>query len=55
MPTPKMGTKIIDDHVYQYDKNELTSILEAADFVIKKLDYAPGVTSRHFNMKLAKN
>jgi len=43
MPTP-------NDHVYQFNKDELFDVLEQSGFEIDKFDYSSGVTSRHFNL-----
>lgn len=52
MPKPQKGLPIIDDHVYQFDKEELFGVLEAAGFTVDRFDYSPGVVNRHFNLAL---
>jgi len=52
MPNPKNVEKIIDDHIYQYKKEELLMVLENTDFKVKKFAYSPGVVNRHFNLVL---
>jgi SAM-dependent methyltransferase len=54
MPMPKKGLQAIDDHVYQYTKKELLSVLEAAGFRVERFSYSPGVTSRHFNLTVTR-
>ena len=55
MPNPKKDEKIIDDHIYQYKKEELLKILDDVGFKIIKLSYSPGVIDRHFNLVLKRN
>jgi len=52
MPKPQKGLPIIDDHVYQFDKEELFGVLEASGFTVDRFDYSPGVAYRHFNLAL---
>jgi SAM-dependent methyltransferase len=54
MPCPKKGSKVIDTHIYQYNKEELFSIIDEADFKIERFDYARGLGARHFNLILQK-
>jgi SAM-dependent methyltransferase len=54
MPYPKIGSQIVDDHVYVYNKDELLSILDAAGLKVLRFGYSPGVLGRHFNLTLAK-
>jgi 2-polyprenyl-3-methyl-5-hydroxy-6-metoxy-1,4-benzoquinol methylase len=54
MPCPKKGSKVIDTHMYQYNKEELFSIIDEAEFKIKRFDYARGLGARHFNLILQK-
>ena len=53
MPKPQQGVSLIDDHVWQYDKIELFSLLKESGFIIEKLKYAPGIPNRHFNLQLS--
>jgi SAM-dependent methyltransferase len=55
IPFPKKGFPIIDDHVYQYNKNELFHILDFAGLDTCRFDYSPGVASRHFNLTLVRS
>ena len=52
MPCPQKGLQPIDDHVYQYTKKELLTVLEEADLKVERFGYSPGVASRHFNLTL---
>jgi SAM-dependent methyltransferase len=55
MPPPKKGQAPIDDHVYQYTKKELFSVLASAGFNIDRFGYSPGFEFRHFNLTLSKS
>ena len=52
IPEPQQDASLIDDHVWQYDKIELFSLIKESGFIIEKLDYAPGLPNRHFNLQL---
>lgn len=52
MPYPTRGRPFVDDHVYQFNKQELLSVLWQAGFRVERLDYSPGVIYRHFNLTL---
>jgi SAM-dependent methyltransferase len=54
IPYPRKGTSIIDDHVYQYSRNELYIVLDEAGFRIERFKYSPGVVGRHFNLSVIK-
>ena len=54
MPQPIRGKPFIDDHVYQYSKEELFNIADQAGLRVKRLAYAPGHITRHFNLVLMK-
>ena len=54
IPYPKKDSKIIDEHIYQYNKEEIVKIMEETDFSILKFAYSPGVINRHFNLMLKK-
>lgn len=54
IPAPKLGMSVIDDHVYQYTKEELISLIDRSGYRIEKLAYASGVVDRHFNLSLKK-
>lgn len=51
IPYPKEEVPIIDDHVWQYSRDELLSILDEAGFRVERFEYAPGVVGRHFNVE----
>ena len=50
LPQPARGTKVVDDHVWVYSKEEIEKLLLSAGFKIAKFEYAPGVGHRHFNI-----
>ncbi|MDH3766400.1 MAG: class I SAM-dependent methyltransferase, partial [Nitrosopumilus sp.] len=54
MPNPKKNVEIIDDHIFQFSKEELLKILENAGFNILEFAYSSGVMNRHFNLMLNK-
>jgi 2-polyprenyl-3-methyl-5-hydroxy-6-metoxy-1,4-benzoquinol methylase len=54
MPKPQAGMPVVDDHVYQYEKDELLHLFSSAGFKIINFSYAPGVLNRHFNFELIK-
>lgn len=45
----------IDGHIWQYEKNELDSLLLGAGFCIDRFDYSPGVSARHLCYQLRLN
>ncbi|MGH1566707.1 MAG: hypothetical protein ACRBB5_04665 [Nitrosopumilus sp.] len=53
MPNPK-NVEIIDDHIFQFNKEELLKILENTGFNILEFAYSSGVMNRHFNLMLNK-
>ncbi len=53
LPPAQPNAKIIDGHVWVYSKEELLPLLKSAGFRILKLEYAPGVGHRHFNIMAA--
>lgn len=55
IPLPQKDLKIVDDHVYQYNKKELIEIINKAGFKIKRFRYSPGLLNRHFNISLIKS
>ena len=50
IPLPDKSMQIIDDHIYQYNKDELLLLLNEAGFSVDKFDYSPGVGLQHFNI-----
>lgn len=52
LPTPEETKTLIDDHVWQYNKLELFSLIAESGFIVDKLEYAPGLPNRHFNLQL---
>jgi 2-polyprenyl-3-methyl-5-hydroxy-6-metoxy-1,4-benzoquinol methylase len=54
IPYPETGHKIVDDHVYVYNKDELLSIIDTAGLKVLRFGYSPGVLARHFNLTLTK-
>lgn len=56
IPYPQIQECYIDDHVWQYNKDELVKVVTDAGFEILELKYAPGMPSvgRHFCLKLKK-
>lgn len=55
MPQPQPGKEIINDHLYQFNWDELQRVFADSGFVVKKIQYAPGPgANRHFNLRLEK-
>lgn len=53
MPTSKKdGQEMVDDHIWQYSRDELLYVLGESGLLIEKLEYSPGVAGRHFNLCL---
>lgn len=50
IPELNFEDALIDDHVYQYELDELESVLKASGFSIKKVDYSSGMNLRHINI-----
>lgn len=47
--------KLVDDHVWQYSRDELLYVLEESGLSVEKMEYSPGVAGKHFNLCLRKN
>lgn len=52
MPAESLRHRIVDDHVWQYDRQELLEIMRDAGLHILRWSYSPGVVHRHFNLTL---
>jgi 2-polyprenyl-3-methyl-5-hydroxy-6-metoxy-1,4-benzoquinol methylase len=53
IPNYKVGTPWIDDHIWQYNFDELKAVLEEAGFKLKRVDYSYSPTKeRHGNFNL---
>jgi SAM-dependent methyltransferase len=54
LPVPSAGSQapVIDDHVWQFEMEELTQLVTTAGFRIVRRDYAPGGGLRHSNLTL---
>ena len=50
MGAPDPTAEWIDGHIWQYTESEVRRVLEAAGFVIKRLEHAPGAVGQHFNI-----
>lgn len=46
-PFAEQNSKWVDDHIWQYTKEELDEIFIKNGFIIEKFTYAPGVSARH--------
>ena len=51
LPAADPSRKFQDGHIWIYSKSELTSLLRQAGFRVIRLEYAPGVQNRHFNIQ----
>jgi SAM-dependent methyltransferase len=52
MPLADAQVPVVDDHVWQFDADELVDLVAAAGFRIIRREYSPGCGSRHFNLTL---
>lgn len=50
LPMPDPSRKIRDAHIWIYDQEEITTLLDQAGFRIARLEYAQGNGNRHFNV-----
>ena len=55
LPRPRPGAKVIDGHIWVYSKEELLLLLKSTGFRVLKLEYAPGIGHRHFNIMAARD
>ena len=53
LPPVDHNRKIVDDHIWQYEEQELRSVLAEAGFAILKFDYSTTENRRHFNVMAA--
>jgi len=51
-PDETLRATIVDDHVWQYTKQELMNVIEAAGLKVIRFDFSEGVGARHFNLVL---
>lgn len=52
---PSASAPWIDAHTWQFTIDEIIEVVSQAGLNITRLDYAPGVSNRHFNITLSKN
>ena len=52
MPAADSQAPVVDDHVWQFEAEELRQLLRAAGFRAVRCDYSPGNGKRHFNLTL---
>lgn len=50
LPMPDPSHQIRDAHIWIYNQEEITTLLNEAGFRIERLEYAPGNGNRHFNV-----
>ncbi|MCX6623913.1 MAG: class I SAM-dependent methyltransferase [Acidobacteria bacterium] len=55
MPDPKPGAKVVDDHIWVYEKAELLRVLKEAGFKVEKLDYSNPKGASHFDVLLRRD
>ncbi len=55
LPMPPGDTRlpVVDDHIWQFDREELLGLVADAGFRVERSDYAPGTGRRHFNVVLS--
>jgi SAM-dependent methyltransferase len=51
IPLPGRPLPVVDDHVWQYTKEELFEVLDNSGFRIDRFGYSPGTPNRHFNIQ----
>jgi 2-polyprenyl-3-methyl-5-hydroxy-6-metoxy-1,4-benzoquinol methylase len=51
IPELKPDSPTVDDHVWQYTKDELFGVLEESGLKIDRFSYSPGTPNRHFNLQ----
>jgi len=54
IPHPTRGGRLVDEHIYQYSKDELFEVVNRAGLRVERMEYSPGVGVRHFNTVLVK-
>ena len=53
MPQPSTEMKVVDDHIWQFSRNELEAVVSSAGLEIVRFAYSPGsYGNRHFNLTL---
>ncbi len=55
IPEPIKGSRFVDSHIWQYNKEELFGVLDSAGFRVDQFAYSPGVLNRHFNLVAVPN
>lgn len=55
LPDEQLRSRIVDDHVWQFDVEELDALLDKAGFDVVRREFAPGSPYRHFNLTLQKS
>ncbi len=50
IPAVNQDAKWIDDHIWQYNRQELESVLHKAGFEVYRMDHSEGPQGRHFNV-----
>lgn len=53
IPDPTMRDRVVDDHVWHFNRDELFDVVAEAGFEVRRFDYAAGIGARHFNLTLA--
>jgi SAM-dependent methyltransferase len=54
IPEADPSCAVVDDHVWQYNEDELRQVLDKAGLAIERLAYSKGAGPRHFNLTLSK-
>ena len=53
IPWSRASQPLVDDHVWQYSRDELLDVIARSGFQVDRLAFAPGMVSRHFNLQLS--
>jgi 2-polyprenyl-3-methyl-5-hydroxy-6-metoxy-1,4-benzoquinol methylase len=53
IPDPSVPRPVVDAHVWQYNMDELLSVVHESGWTVERFAYSPGQGGRHFNLELA--
>jgi SAM-dependent methyltransferase len=51
-PRESLRGRVVDDHLWQFTKEELEEVIDAAELRVIRFDYTSGRVQRHFNLTL---
>ena len=50
LPSEADRDNVVDDHIWQFSRDELMAVITAAGLEVVRFAYAPGTHGRHFNL-----